>query len=328
MLCWAVIGSGDVVSRLVKNSFHIPGKSSVKYIYSKKYDEAKKISLKYKLGKPTKNIKLIINDNQINSIYIATTPDSHAHYAKMFAKLKKNILCEKPLALNLKDINEIKKLCSKNKINLVTSFYRRHLKRFEFIKDILNKKKIGKVVYFNYSLIHSPKSHPTAPIKSRNFSKLPWRFKKSISGGGNFLDMGAHAIDMIIYLLGDIRQMHSLKRNYLKLYNVEDTLITNIELKNNLVGQAMWSSVTNLKSDKFEIFGTNGTIKFSLNFSDKVEILTNNKKITKNISFEKPFHKNIIRHTINIFLKNKKIGKYFIDRAGIDVAKHQINAIN
>ena len=51
MLYWAVIGSGDVVNRLVKNSFHIPGKSSVKYIYSKKYDEAKKISLKYKLGK-------------------------------------------------------------------------------------------------------------------------------------------------------------------------------------------------------------------------------------------------------------------------------------
>ena len=96
MLYWAVIGSGDVVSRLVKNSFDIPGKSSVKYIYSKKYDEAKKISLKYKLGKPVKNIQLIINDNQINSIYIATTPDSHAYYTKMFAKLKKIFFVKNP----------------------------------------------------------------------------------------------------------------------------------------------------------------------------------------------------------------------------------------
>ena len=46
MLYWAVIGSGDVVNRLVKNSFHIPGKSSVKYIYSKKYDEAKEYLFK------------------------------------------------------------------------------------------------------------------------------------------------------------------------------------------------------------------------------------------------------------------------------------------
>jgi len=49
--------------------------------------------------------------------------------------------------------------------------------------------------------------------------------------------------------------------------------------------------------------------------------------MTRNILFEKPFHKNIIRQTINIFLKNKKLGKYFIDRSGIEVAKHQINAI-
>ena len=141
MLYWAVIGSGDVVSRLVQSSFNIPGKSSVKYIYSKNYVEAKKISNKFKLGKAIKNTKLILKDKQINCIYIATPPSSHASYVKKFAKLKKNILCEKPLALNSKDLSEIVKVCKNNKVNLMTSFYRRHLKRFKMIKNILNKKK-------------------------------------------------------------------------------------------------------------------------------------------------------------------------------------------
>ena len=328
MLYWGVIGSGDVVSRLVRDSFNIPGKSSVKYIYSKNYAEAKQISNKFKLGKAIKNIKLMLKDKQINCVYIATPPSSHAGYVKQFAKLKKNILCEKPLAINLKDISEIIKICKKHKVNLVTSFYRRYLKRFKMIKNILDKKKIGRIITFRYNLTHSPDSHPTAPIEIKKKKQIPWRFKKTISGGGNFLDMGAHAIYMIIFLLGDIKKIQSIKKNYLNLYKVEDTLIINIELKNKIVGQALWSSVTDKTEDAFEIFGTKGTLKFSLNFNDKVEFTFKNKKFNKFVPFDKPFHKNLIKHVIKKFYKNLKNKKSSIEYSGINVAKHQISVMN
>ena len=44
-----------------------------------------------------------------------------------------NLLCEKPLVMNYKELSSVKKLIKKNKINLVTCYYRRHLKRFKFI---------------------------------------------------------------------------------------------------------------------------------------------------------------------------------------------------
>ena len=327
MLNWAIIGSGDVVNRLVKNSFNVTGTSKVKYIYSDNLHQAKLLAKKYKFGAVTNSLNAIMNDNNVNSIYIATPPNSHAFYIKKFSKVKKYILCEKPLTIKKKELKEIINLCRKNKVSLITSFYRRYLKRFLEIKKIVQSNKIGKIITFNYRLFHSPQTHPTAKIK-KNMKNIPWRFQKKISGGGNFLDMGAHAIDMISFLMGDIKKVQSLKKNYLKLYNVEDTLVTNIELKNKIIGQATWSSVTDKTDDLFEIFGTKGSISFSLNFSNKVNIRKKNKNIFKNIPFDTPFHKNLILDTISKFTSYKKKNRFKIEKHGIDAALHQFSVIN
>ena len=139
--------------------------------------------------------------------------------------------------------------------------------------------------------------------------------------------MGAHAIDIIPFLLGDINKVYSIKKNYAKYYDVEDTIITNIELKNGIVGQGVWSSITQKNIDFFEIFGTKGYIKFSMHFSDLVEITTGNKKFVKSIPYEKPFHKNIIKDVVNKFLKKIKYKNYLIDENGMKVANIQINAL-
>ena len=300
MLHWAIIGSGDVVNRLVGKSFLIPQKSRVKYIFSTNFKSANELAKKHKLGKAVKNLNTIIKDKEINSVYIATPHNTHFNYIKKFANAKKNILCEKPLVIKKQHIGLVKKICKRNKVSLVTLFYRRHLKRFKYIKKLLSKKKLGKIVYFKVTLTVSPDKHPVAPIYLNKLNKknIPWRFKKKQSGGGNFVDMGAHAIDIIPFLLGDINKVYSIKKNYAKYYDVEDTIITNIELKNGIVGQGVWSSITQKNIDFFEIFGTKGYIKFSMHFSDLVEITT------------------------GIKYKN-----YLIDENGMKVANIQINAL-
>ena len=68
MLNWAIIGSGDVVNRLVKNSFNVTGTSKVKYIYSDNLHQAKLLAKKYKFGAVTNSLNAIMNDNNVNSI--------------------------------------------------------------------------------------------------------------------------------------------------------------------------------------------------------------------------------------------------------------------
>ena len=86
MLNWAIIGSGDVIERLVQNSLNVSNKSKVRCIYSLDKKKAKELSKKFNLGSVVNNYKDILKDKSINCVYIATPPNYHFFYIKLFSK--------------------------------------------------------------------------------------------------------------------------------------------------------------------------------------------------------------------------------------------------
>jgi len=322
-LYWAIIGSGDVVQRLVQNSFSYKNYSEPVVVISKNLDEAKFFCKKYSVKNYSNNIRDIKKFNHINCAYIATPPHAHYKYIKILSNLKINLLCEKPLVINNRELNSVKKLVKKNKIKLTTCYYRRHLKRFKFIKNLLSKKKIGKILFFRTSLIHTPLSHPVAPVKKS--MKTPWRFIRNFSGGGNFVDMGTHTVDMIDYLLGAIKDVKTYKSNQQGLYKVEDTMVINFLLKNGITGQGIWCSVSTENEDRFEIYGSKGSIKFSMNRNPVIDFKIKNKNYKKRIIFEKPHHKNLIRDTINYFRKSTSKKNFLSNKNGFSACRVQFN---
>ena len=317
MLNWCIIGTGDVVQRLVQNSFFIKNKSKVSRLMSYDKISMEKFAKKYKIKKFSNKLIDIINDKEINSLYIATHPNSHYYYINKLSPYIKFILCEKPLVIKKNELQNILKICNKYKTSLYTCFYRRHLKRFKFIKNIIEQNKLGKVLFFKMSLIHTVLSHPTAGFNPKNNKNIPWRFNKKISGGGNFLDMGIHMIDMIDYLLGEIKSVTPIKKNFLNYYKVEDTASLQFKLRNGIIGNGFWCSVADTDEDSFEIYGDKGTIKFSMNKKNKISISIGSSNLIKYISFEKPFHSNMIRYVVNEFTKLKKQNRYKIYNEGI-----------
>ena len=297
MLNWCIIGSGDVVNRLVDNSLNIRGVSKVSAIISSDIIQAKILAKKLNIEKvlinTQKNVKKIQQDSEINSIYIATPPNSHFLYIKKFCKFKKNIVCEKPLVKSFSELIKLKKIIRKYKFNLLTCFYRRYLDRFLYIKQLLDNKIIGKIFYFNIRYFHNEKNHPTANIVNR---EIPWRFKKKISGGGNIMDMGIHSLDLVDFLMGDIEIVNGLSHNNKKIYDVEDTTSINLKLKNGILGQGSWCSVASKKEDFFEIFGLNGSLKFSANYGEDENLIINkNSKVKKiKLPYNLPLHKNMM----------------------------------
>ena len=321
MLNWAIIGSGGVVQRLVQDSLFKKNKSDVKYILSEDFSSAKKFgkihNIDFILLKNKKNLNKILQDKKINSIYIATPPSSHFFYINYFCKKKINIVCEKPLIINKKEINLLKNLIKKYKFNLFTCFYRRYLERFLYIKKILQKKSLGKVLYFDIKFFHSNKNHPTHNIIKGK--PIPWRFVKEISGGGNVFDMGVHAIDLIEFMIGKVKKVSSYKTNKMKFYNVEDVCVLNFELDNKILGQSSWCSVSNKKIDEFSIYGSKASIHFCMNlgYDNRVRIIKNEKTIVKKINMKQPLHKNMFKNFINELILNNKNNKYKIYQNGI-----------
>lgn len=321
MLNWAIIGSGDVVQRLVKDSLFIKNKSKVTYVISKDFDQAKDYGNKYKIKfiflKTKKNLRKILNDKNINSIYIATPPNSHFFYIDFFCKKKINIVCEKPLVISEIEIKKIKNLNKKYKFNLYTCFYRRHLERFLYVRKIIKKKYIGKITYFDIKFFHSHKNHPTHNIiKGKS---LPWRFVKKISGGGNVVDMGVHALDLIEFIIGEIKNFDVFKSNNMNFYKVEDVCVINFKLKNKILGQSSWCSVSDQKVDRFSIFGNKGSVHFSMNLgeNESVQVIKNGKIKLKKINMKQPLHKNMFKSFTNQLILNNKKNIYEIKNNGL-----------
>jgi predicted dehydrogenase len=324
MLNWVIIGSGDVVQRLVDDSLFLKNKSKVSCIISENFEQAKKYANKYNIkkiySKNKDNLNKILNDKNINSVYIATPPNSHFFYINFFCKKKVNIVCEKPLVINREQIVDLKKLIKKYKFNLFTCFYRRYLERFLFIKKILSQKNFGKILYFDIKFFHNDKNHPTHNIIKGQ--PIPWRFVKKISGGGNVVDMGVHAMDLVEFMIGKIESINSIKTNKMKLYGVEDICIINFKLKNKILGQSSWCSVSNKKVDNFSIYGSNASVHFTMNLgqNDKVKIIKKEKILEKTIKMKQPLHKNMFKNFINQLILNNKKNIYEIKENGLSNA--------
>jgi len=321
MLKWCIIGSGDVVNRLVQDSLVIKNKSKIECIISDNLNQAKNFAKKYNIKnvllKSKKNINKIINNNDINSIYIATPPSSHLFYINKFCKTKKNIVCEKPLVTDKKNLAKLKTLVKNYKFNLFTCFYRRYLEKFIFIKKLIDKKILGTILYFDIKYFHDVKSHPTAKILKGK--PIPWRFVKKISGGGNVVDMGVHAIDLVEFMLGSIKKVSSFKNNKMNLYKVEDLCIINFELSNKILGQSSWCSVSNRKKDEFSIYGSKASLHFSMNIGEeeKIIIYKNGKQKFKSIKMKQPLHKNMFKYFIDRLLKNNKKNIFEVRKDGL-----------
>ena len=322
MLNWAIIGSGDVIERLVQNSLNVSNKSKVKYIYSLDKKKANELSKRFNFGTVANNYKDILKDKSINCVYIATPPNYHFFYIKLFSKNIRTILCEKPIGINSIEIKKIQKLINKNNNNFFIPFYRRPHERFIYVKKIIDSKKLGQAVFFRYLLSHDTDNHPTAPIFQKK--GIPWRFNRSVAGGGNYIDMGPHFLDLVSILLGDIDKIDTNSANLKKIYNVEETLSANIKLKNHIRGQAIWSSIVKDKIDLFEIFFTKGKIEFSLNFNNLVVVKRKKVIQKKKFPLSTPLHKKFILNMIKTLISKKK----YIDKKGIDLSLLQFKSID
>ena len=328
ILKWGIIGSGDVVNRLVKKSFNIKTKSLALMIMSDNLEQARVIAKKYRIRDYTDNANDIFENKDINAVYIACPPNNHFKYLiKSINSKKKYLLCEKPLVIKSSELEKLKKFLRSKKISLTTCFYRRYQKRFLKIKNIIDKKKIGKILFFKVAYLHGPETHPTAKIM-KNKLLLPWRFKKKIAGAGNLFDMGSHVFDMINFLIGEISEINVNIKNIKKLYDVEDNAFIKFDLKNGVSGFGIWSSISKLNEDYFEIFGTEGKIIFSMNDNPIVKLIKPKKTHVFREKFIKPAHKPMINKIVKDFIYLKKKNKYRYNTSDLSATKHLIQAIS
>ena len=152
--------------------------------------------------------KEIIRNPEIDIVDINTPNDSHAPIAIAAAKAGKHVLCEKPLALNVRECEEMLEVAKKAKIiHMVCHNYRR-IPAIAQARKMVEEGALGDIYHYKARYAQDWIVDPNFP--------LVWRLQKGISGSGTHGDINAHIIDLGRYLVGEFKEVCGLMHTFIK----------------------------------------------------------------------------------------------------------------
>ena len=140
----------------------------------------------------TSNYLDILNNKEINCVIVSVVNTHLSKITKEAIKKEKHVFVEKPVATNIKDINELVDLSKKKGVVVKVGFNHRFLPAIVKAKKIFHKGEIGELMFIK----------STYGQKSRIGFEKEWRSKKNMSGGGELLDQGVHIIDLCHLFMG------------------------------------------------------------------------------------------------------------------------------
>lgn len=264
---WGFIGCGKVVEKKSGPAFNTANNSSIYAVMRRNLDNTKVSAEKLGAQKWYDNVDDLLKDNEVNAVYIATPPGLHLEQAIKCCQAKKATYIEKPFARNYKEALEITEMFEKAGVPLYIAHYRRALPKFVKIKRLLEEGIIGKICEVDFRL-------------NRKYNKEEilntWLYNTELSGGGKFYDIAPHSIDIMVYLFGKFTKINGIATNNSKEYNVEDVVVMSFETENGVIGTANFNSIAFDKKDKILVYGTNGTMEFSMHGNDDIVIKNEN----------------------------------------------------
>jgi predicted dehydrogenase len=255
---WGIIGCGNVTEVKSGPAFSKVNNSELVAVMRRNGEYAKDYALRHNVPRWYDDSDSLINDPEVNAVYVATPPGSHAEYAIKAMMAGKPVYVEKPMAASYSECQEMNRVSRETGVPLFVAYYRRMLPGFLKVKELIDSGSIGKPIFFSVRYFSSPH-------KEDFLNPLPWRVFPEISGGGYIFDLGSHQLDFIDYVLGPIEQTSSLAFNLSGLYDPEDFVSASFKCENGTVGTGVWNFTAPqyLNEDTIEIAGDKGSIHFS-----------------------------------------------------------------
>ena len=257
---WGFIGCGEVTERKSGPAFSLVPGSSVVAVMSRNQEKAKSYAQRHNIPRWYTDAQELVDDPEVNAVYIATPPSSHATYAIMAMKSGKPVYVEKPLAASYPDCQRINRISEQTGVPCFVAYYRRYLPYFQRVKQLVEEGAVGKVLNVQVRFAVPPRD------LDYNRDNLPWRVQRDIAGGGYFYDLAPHQIDLLQEMFGPILRAHGYCANRGGLYQTEDTVSASFQFNDGMPGSGSWCFVSHAsaKTDRIEIVGDKGSVAFSV----------------------------------------------------------------
>lgn len=295
---WGIIGCGDVTEVKSGPAFSKVSGSSLVAVMRRDAAKCEDYARRHHVPKWYTDADALIHDPEVDAVYIATPPGSHAAYTLKVAAAGKPVYVEKPMATSYAECRQMIAACEQAQVPLFVAYYRRSQPFFLKIKELIDSGILGDIRFVNIRLYHPPQTN----LQKDN---LPWRLQPELAGGGLFFDLASHQLDLMDFFFGPIASAQGQIANQAGLYEVEDIVTANFQFASGVLGSGLWcfTSAENARTDLTEIVGSAGRISYATFGNDTIVLETQAGRQEFKIPYpqhvQQPFIEHMVRALTN-----------------------------
>lgn len=188
---WGIIGAGTIVTQFVNDTKQLED-VKIAAIYSRTLEKTKAFAEKHGIEKVCATIEELLEDPSIDNVYIGVPNYLHLDYILRCVAAKKNVLCEKPIGINRKQVEQMLAAAKDNGVLLMEGMWTRFFPLMKTLRQWLGDGTLGELraadISLGYNAIHAGE-------------QATWRFDPK-SGFGALMDMGVYGVHFALDLLG------------------------------------------------------------------------------------------------------------------------------
>ena len=267
---WGIIGCGDVTELKSGPAFNKVPDSSLVAVMRRDADKAKDYARRHNVPAWYSDATELINDPEVNAIYIATPPLQHEEYTLQALAAGKPVYVEKPMAVNAGAAKRMADAAAHYGVKLSVAHYRREQPMFLEIKAMLDRNLIGNIRFVQLQMLQ-PKNTDIIASSATN-----WRVDPAISGGGLFHDLAPHQLDLMLYYFGKAQRSSGIAVHQDGDHQADDLVTGQVLFNKGVIFNGTWcfTVAESDQIDRCEIYGSTGKISFPV-FGNKVTVSIN-----------------------------------------------------
>ena len=279
---WGLIGIGETAIGEDDLTFNTVAGSKVVAIMHSQKQKAKELAKRYNIESYTDDVLELIENTEVNAIYIATQPETHATYAVMAMNAGKPVLIEQPVAASYDDCIRINNISSKLSVPCFVAYPMRFMPRFRKVKQLILDDAIGKILNIQSTLYTTADS--TTPE-----NQYEHKFYKYVP----------QQLDILQEIFGIIVEANGLT-SHSKNKQISNTINSCLMFEGNVPAVSTWcfNAADDTQKDVVEVIGERGIIRFSVFTGQNIIIIRG--KEQQNINVEKPVskHEQLIKSVV------------------------------
>ncbi|MBV9960718.1 MAG: Gfo/Idh/MocA family oxidoreductase [Parafilimonas sp.] len=306
---WGIIGPGNIAKEFAEDLKYVQtSKCEVGAVLGNNLEHTQQFAQKYG-GTAVHDLDEFLSLKP-DAVYIATPHPLHHDQALECLNKKIPVLCEKPLAINEKQVTDLVNASKKNNTFLMEGMWTRFLPSFQFLFTIIQSNTIGDIIH-----LHADMSFIAEKDKNNRF------FNPEL-GGGSLLDVGVYTMYLSYFLLGNPESICACGK--VTEQHIDETCGIMLRYKNGNYAMLESSIITQTEGSAW-IYGSDGTIRIKKPWTEqpeKIEVIINNESSFKHIpSWQGRGFQYEVEHVIQCFKEGKIESDILPHQASIDVIK-------